>query len=406
MTEPLTPPTWAPPAPAPPSTPPSAPHTPLAPPDPPGPRWRKVALGTLALAAVATGGGVAGAIIADRANSSDPVAVAGDTTTGAPNGESVSVPVASGGAGQIDVAAVAAAVAPSVVTVISDLEANPMSESGAIGTGVVLTDDGQILTNAHVVSGARDVHVRLAGETEPRAAEVLAADTGNDLALVQLNDLDGATLVPATLAEPDDVAIGQPVVAIGFALDLDGDPSVTQGIVSALARTLITEGSALDGLIQTDAAISSGNSGGPLVNARGQVIGINTAVARSGLGTAANNVGFAISMSEVQPVLEQLRKAADGTPREEGFLGVSIEERRDGGQGAVIVDVSRGTPAAEAGLRAGDIVIAIDGEPVTGQAGLVAAIRDLEPGATIELTVVRDGAEQTLSATLATRSTD
>jgi len=365
-----------------------------------------VALGTLALAAVATGGGVAGAIIADRANSSDPVAVAGDTTTGAPNGESVSVPVASGGAGQIDVAAVAAAVAPSVVTVISDLEANPMSESGAIGTGVVLTDDGQILTNAHVVSGARDVHVRLAGETEPRAAEVLAADTGNDLALVQLNDLDGATLVPATLAEPDDVAIGQPVVAIGFALDLDGDPSVTQGIVSALARTLITEGSALDGLIQTDAAISSGNSGGPLVNARGQVIGINTAVARSGLGTAANNVGFAISMSEVQPVLEQLRKAADGTPREEGFLGVSIEERRDGGQGAVIVDVSRGTPAAEAGLRAGDIVIAIDGEPVTGQAGLVAAIRDLEPGATIELTVVRDGAEQTLSATLATRSTD
>src|SRR5690606_23526660 len=247
-------------------------------------------------------------------------------------------------------------------------------------------------TNAHVVDGAEQVHVRLSGETEPRDAEVLAADAGNDLALVQLTDVDGVELTPAALAAADDIALGEDVVAIGFALDLDGAPSVTRGIVSALDRTLSTQdGGALDGLIQTDAAISSGNSGGPLVNASGQVVGINTAVATSSFTTAANNVGFAISMAEALPVLDQLRAAADGNPREEGFLGVNVVDRRDGGQGAVISDVSPDTPASAAGVRSGDVVIAINGEPVVGSTGLVAAIRDLEPGDEITLTVMRDG---------------
>lgn len=360
-------------------------------------------MGTLALAAVASGGGLVGAIVADRDDDTSSPVVTSDATTGDPDGEVASAPIGSSEPGRIDVAAVADAVRPSVVTVIADLAQSPQGEVGAIGTGVVIADDGEILTNAHVVAGATAVKVRLSGETEPRDAEVVAFDTGNDLALVRLTDTSDAELVPAALAAVDEVSLGEPVVAIGFALDLAGAPSVTQGIVSALDRTLITEDSALDGLIQTDAAISSGNSGGPLVNAAGEVVGINTAVARSDSGTAANNVGFAISMAEVQPVLEQLRAGAAGTPREEGYLGVTVDDRRDGGQGAVVVSVAPDTPAAAAGLEVDDLVVAFDGDPVTGQAGMVAAIRDLEPDATVELTVVRDGAEQTLTATLTTR---
>lgn len=400
--------------PVPPVVPPRDPGGDMPPPPASGPRpsrtWLKAVGAVVVLAAVGTVGGVIGAALAGdddsgsrRAERLVAEATAGDTTG---SQEPSAVPVSVGPAGQIDVAAVAEAVAPSVVTVISDRQSNPMGEGGAIGTGVILTTDGEILTNAHVVEGATEVHVRLAGETEPRDAQVLAADPGNDLALIRLDDTDGASLTPAVLADAGRISLGEDVVAIGFALDLDGAPSVTRGIVSALDRTLSTADGALDGLIQTDAAISSGNSGGPLVNARGEVVGINTAVARGDFTTAANNVGFAISMAEVHPVLEQLRAAAAGTPREEGFLGVGLDNRRDGGQGALIADVSPDTPAADAGIRVGDVVIALDGAPVVGSAGLVAAIRDLEPGDEVTLTVVRDGTELELTATLSERPDD
>ncbi len=299
----------------------------------------------------------------------------------------------------IDVAEVAAYVAPSVVTISADID-GPFGPGGSIGTGVITTSDGEILTNAHVVKDATEIRVRLAGETEPRSATLLAADPGNDLALLRI---DGDGFVPATFADPDSVRIGDSVVAIGFALDLDGAPSVTLGIVSALERTIQTAEGALDGLIQTDAAISSGNSGGPLVNALGQVVGINTAVARSDNTTAASNIGFAISGTEAIPVLEALRRQSDGEQREEGFLGVGLNERRDGGQGAIIETVDEGTPAAAAGMLAGDIVIAIDDNAIDGASGLIAAIRDREPGDEVEIVVLRDGERRTLTVVLTNR---
>src|SRR5690606_2107894 len=152
--------------------------------------------------------------------------------------------------------------------------------------------------------------------------------------------------------------------------------------------------------------ISSGNSGGPLVNAAGEVVGINTAVARGDLTTAANDVGFAISMEEALPIIDSLRQQAGGAPRQEAFLGVMIEDRRDGGQGAVIAEITEDSPAEAAGLRAGDVVLAVDGEPVVGQIGLIAAIRDLEPGTEVEITVMRDGVQETVTATLTTRPPD
>ena len=230
----------------------------------------------------------------------------------------------------LSVAEVAAAVGPSVVTISVDIEAGVTGE--AVGTGLVVSPDGEILTNAHVIANATEIRVRLAGDTEPTEAELIASDVGNDLALLKIN---GSNLPVAPFAPPGEVALGDQVVAIGFALDLDGEPSVTLGIVSALDRTLITQNEgALDGLIQTDAAISSGNSGGPLVDASGRVIGINTAVARSDVSTAATNVGFAIAIEEVEAVLAALREQGEGDPRLEGFLGVVLGERSDGGQGA------------------------------------------------------------------------
>ena len=299
----------------------------------------------------------------------------------------------------LSVAEVAAAVGPSVVTISVDIEAGVTGE--AVGTGLVVSPDGEILTNAHVIANATEIRVRLAGDTEPTEAELIASDVGNDLALLKIN---GSNLPVAPFAPPGEVALGDEVVAIGFALDLDGEPSVTLGIVSALDRTLITQNEgALDGLIQTDAAISSGNSGGPLVDASGRVIGINTAVARSDVSTAATNVGFAIAIEEVEAVLAALREQGEGDPRLEGFLGVVLGERSDGGQGALITQVSADSPASDAGLETGDVVISIDESTTDGVAGVIAAVRDREPGDEVEVVVVRDGEEEHFSVVLAER---
>jgi len=303
---------------------------------------------------------------------------------------------------RLEVAKVIDHIAASVVTISADID----SEFGvgqSTGTGVIVSADGEILTNAHVVEGATEIRVRLAGETEPREATLLASDVGNDLALLRMS---GDGFDAAVFADPGSVRIGDEVVAIGFSLGLDGDPSVTLGIVSALDRTIGTEGAFLDGLIQTDAAISSGNSGGPLVNARGEVVGINTAVARDTATSAATNVGFAISAEEALPVIEALRAQSDGDTRQEGYLGVELDDRRDGGQGAVIRTVYDDTPAADAGVEEGDLVVAVDGAATDGATGLIAAIRDLQPGDSATISVVREGERIDLTVTLVDRPED
>jgi putative serine protease PepD len=343
-------------------------------------------------------GGILGVVAADR----------WDLNTGSSSRtNSLSTPIVTSAVsaddpslGQSLVAQVTNALADSVVTISS--EVTDASGSGeAVGTGVVLTADGEILTNAHVVADATSVRVRFAGESEPRTAEVLATDPGNDLALIKIN---ATGLVPVVFAQPGSVRVGDSVVAIGYALALDGGPTVSTGIVSALKRTIITDSGALNGLIQTDAAISSGNSGGPLINLRGEVIGINTAVARSDATSAANNIGFSISVDEVIPEIDQLRKLAGGGIREEGFLGVGLAGRQDGGQGAIITSVQDNSPASIAGIQEGDIVLSVDGEPIDGQAALVAAIRDSEPGATVTIEILRNSKRLVVEATLVNRT--
>ena len=338
--------------------------------------------------AVTSGNGVPTAPTGDAPGSSnEPVATAPSTNDAEP---------------ALNVAEVLKKIQPSVVTIIAITEAG-MNPGRAPGTGVVITSDGDILTNDHVVDGADNVSVLFAGDTEPTPATVLAVDVGNDLALIHV---DKTGLTPAVFADPDSIDIGDEVVAVGFALDLDGGPTVTRGIVSALNRTIVSGDGALDGLIQTDTAISSGNSGGPLVNTRGQVIGINTAVFQSSSEVAANNVGFSISVAEALPVIEELRAQANGQARTEGYLGVSVLDRNDGGLGAMIAEVSPGSPADLAGMKVDDVVIQADGSPVDGQPALVAAIRDKSPGDTIKIDVLRDGERITLTATLIERPTE
>ena len=204
----------------------------------------------------------------------------------------------------LDVAQIVSKVQPAVVSIQATTNRGFFSGTAA-GSGIILTSDGEVLTNAHVVEGASSVTVTLNGRNTPRAATVIGTDTSNDLALLKI---DGASNLPTvSIGKSSQVAVGDGVVAIGNALALEGGPTVTEGIISGLNRNLGTGSGEMSGLIQTDAPISSGNSGGPLVNAAGQVIGINAAVAASSQTTTASNIGFAIPIDKAMAVVQQLR---------------------------------------------------------------------------------------------------
>jgi putative serine protease PepD len=209
--------------------------------------------------------------------------------------------------GGFDVAAVLRRLQSSVVSVDTTLEQRrgPFVVQGeGAGTGMVLDDPGHVLTNAHVIDGATDITVTLSGQTRARKATLVAEDPNADVAVLKGSDTSG--MVPVALAAKDGTVVGDQVVAIGNALALEGGLSVTEGIVSALDRSIQTDEGSLSGLLQTDAAISSGNSGGPLVDAAGQVVGMNTAVASSSQTVQASNLGFAIPIHDAVDVAHRL----------------------------------------------------------------------------------------------------
>lgn len=342
----------------------------------------------LAVVAVLAGG--SGAAVATVLGD-DPAAVPSDAGSAA---DARSVVLAGR---RLDVGGVVDAVGPAVVSIRTDVGGR-FAGAGA-GTGVVLTADGEVLTNAHVVEGASRINVTLAGESQSRTATLVGADATADLALLRI---DATDLPVASLGSSSSLAVGDDVVAIGNALALRGGPTVTRGIVSALDRSVDTDSGSMTGLVQTDASISSGNSGGPLVDAAGEVIGINTAVASSGGGTAAENIGFAIPVDQALPVLERLRSGAEAV--EPGRLGVDVEDPTDGSRGAVLTAVAAGTPADDAQLQPGDLVTALDGTPVDGAAALAGAVRAHTPGEVVEVSFRRDGEEQQVTVTLSAAS--
>ncbi|GGM33454.1 S1C family serine protease [Promicromonospora citrea] len=280
---------------------------------------------------------------------------------------------------------------------------------GAEGSGVVLDSEGHVLTNNHVVSGAQTVQVTLS-DGRVYDADIVGTDPTTDLAVVQLQD-PPSDLSPATFADSDDVAVGEPVLALGNPLGLAN--TATTGIVSALDRPVTA--SAEDGsdqvvtnAIQIDAAVNPGNSGGPLFNASGEVIGITSSIATlSGSSNSSGSIGlgFAIPSNLASQIGDQLRE--DGSA-EHAFLGVTLadaEATADGvtRRGAGVQEVVPDSPAGESDIQRGDVIVAIDGEPVNGSASLTAFVREKAAGDEAVLTVVRDGRTQEVTVNLAVR---
>ena len=404
--------TWPPPLespplpPAQPAVPPSLPGAPFPGSNPAGTdgTGRRFLLGVVVGALV--GALVAGGIVA---RGHDPAGI-GDARAGA---KAVAAARASLLERKGDVRQITQAVGPSVVSVQTRslglgafLQAVP--QEGA-GSGFVLSSDGLIVTNNHVVSEAAAITVTLA-DGRKLDARVLGRDANTDLAVLKV---DASGLPAVKIGRSDALVVGDEVVAIGNALALDGGPTVTQGIISAVDRTISggDQGGAgqnsatLRHLLQTDAAINPGNSGGPLLNAAGEVVGINTAVAGG-----AQNIGFAVAVDKALPIIDTLKT---GQTPEQPFLGLSTVslspaiQRQLGlgiSKGAVVANVTPGSGAELAGLAEGDVITRMAGRDVESADDVSAAVADHKPGDEVEITVVRGGSSRTVSARIGRRA--
>ena len=298
---------------------------------------------------------------------------------------------------------VAQQVKPAVVQITNEQSQldqfnQPFDVPAGVGSGVIYDQQGHILTNNHVVEGAEKLLVALP-DGRSFQAKLIGRDPMTDLAVVQIS---GSNLPIASLGDSSQLQVGDWVVAIGNALALDGGPTVTAGVVSALGRTVeepsdtSAQGPYLFDVIQTSAPINPGNSGGPLVNLAGQVIGINTLVAdQAGPGVPAQGIGFAISVAAAKPIADQLVAAGkvvypylgisdvDLNPAIAAQLGITEQE------GIVIRRVASGSPANQARLQRLDVVKAIDGKPLSGDSDLQRILRSHKPGDTLTLSVVR-----------------
>ncbi|MDP9341255.1 MAG: trypsin-like peptidase domain-containing protein, partial [Actinomycetota bacterium] len=304
------------------------------------------------------------------------------------------------------VVAVVHRVLPSVVNVTTNLLLQHTlfgSQPGrGVGTGFVIRSDGLIVTNWHVVECAQHITVITPPPDVQRFdARVIGGDPSSDLAVVKI---DGHDMPSLSLGDSSQLELGEHVVALGYALALNGGPTVTSGIVSALHRSLPVSdpnfGTRTYGdVIQTDAAINPGNSGGPLVNLAGQVVGIDTAGA-----SQAENIGFAIAIDSAKPTIEQ---AVNNPSAPVAFLGVDTTDVTKAlvfqislpvTQGAYVLDVTPGSPAAAAGIKGGEVISAFDGKAVNTSDDLGALIQAQSPGDKAQVTVVdARGAERTVT---------
>jgi putative serine protease PepD len=288
-------------------------------------------------------------------------------------------------------------VLPSVVEIRTD---------DGLGSGVVFDDRGNVITNAHVVGDSTAFQVLLSGRARPTPARLVGTYQAGDLAVIRLEDASGVR--PATFAGPGEVKVGDLVLAMGNPLGLSA--TVTNGIVSAVGRT-VTEparggdpGTTIPNAIQTSASINPGNSGGALVNLRGRVIGIPTLAAISpATGGQAPGIGFAISADTVRRIAPQLIDDGKVTDSGRAALGVTVTTVTDPSGtpvGVGVVDVVGGGPAARAGIRAGDVIVAVAGEPTPTVQALATALAAQKVGAAVPVDVERDGRRQTATVTL------
>ena len=336
----------------------------------------RMAGAAVAAAAVIGGGGFAvGAVTAEPGRAASPPAATAqraDTT----------------GTGYADVVR---KVLPSVVLIRT---------ASGLGSGVVLDEQGNIVTNAHVAGDATSFEVQLSGDPQPRQAKLVGTYPASDLAVIRVDDPHG--MIPASFGNSDQAQVGDVVLAVGNPLGLSG--SVTEGIISASGR-VVTEpasagspGTVLPDAIQTSAPINPGNSGGALVNTAGQVVGIPTAAASS-----AQGIGFAIPANLARDIAGQLITSGHVTSTHRAAIGAQIANltRADGTTaGPGIASVTSGGPADRAGLRAGDVIKAVDQTRIPDAAALAGALATHEPGQTVTVTVERAGQPVTVPVTL------
>lgn len=387
----------------------------------PRPGWAALVLATAASAVLASG------LTLGAVRVFEPAAPAASISAPASSGTQATPPVASDGT--LDWTKVASAVSPSVVSIM--VSGNGVSGSGS---GVVLDTDGHILTNNHVASAGGSGETLQVGLSDGRVFDnikVIGLDPATDLAVLQIVN-PPKDLVPATLGDSSKVVAGQPVMAVGNPLGLND--TVTTGIVSAVDRPVSTSVSdqpqqadpfgqnpfgqqqqqqqsspdVVTNAIQTDAAVNPGNSGGALVDVSGSVIGIPSSIASMSSGSSGAGsigLGFAIPSNEAKRIADELISTGKAS---HAWLGVSLTDgsgTADGAtrNGAQLAQIVPGTPAAEAGLQQGEIVVKVDGETVTSAESLTAQIRERAPGDKVTLSVIRGGAVQDVSVTLATK---
>lgn len=284
-------------------------------------------------------------------------------------------------------------------------EGGPQSQTQrSLGSGFVVDKEGFVLTNRHVIEGADKISVTFGVGGKTYDAKLIGKDARTDVALLKIEPTEALTVLE--LGDSDKTEVGEWVMAIGNPFGLGGN-SVTVGVVSYMGRNVpLTPGTGVD-MIQTDASINPGNSGGPLINTRGQVVGINTLIITQGVPQSAG-VGFAVGINVAKEVLPQLREKGRVI---RGWLGVQIQAVSEDAaktfgmkdaRGAIVLDVTAGSPAEKAGVKPDDVIVAVDGKSMKDNSEISRYIASKPPGAVVRLDVLRDGAQKAVSLTLGT----
>ncbi len=364
--------------------------------------WNRVAAFLVLIAVVAAAGGAGiGWSLARVVTGNHPVAQASPSTLPESPITQVSPSPNTSNNGNAGTEAIANKVRPAIVDINTTL-----GNGQAAGTGMIVSSTGEILTNNHVVAGSSSISVSIDGRSRSYSAHVVGVNVSQDVAVIQI-DASISSLPTVTFADSSTLQVGDSVVAVGNALGRGGVPPATEGNVTALNQTITaSEGRSsaetLSGMIQSDAPIYEGDSGGALVNTSGQVVGMITAGQAQGFRSAASDVGYSVSSNTAVREVNRIRaheQAADLTYGQVGYLGVSVQDAT--GSGALVVGVQSGSPAASAGLTTGSVITKIGGTTVTSSDSLGTAIRSHHPGDRVSVSwTTQAGASRSATVTL------
>ena len=364
---------------------------------------RSLIAGIVAAVILASGGGIGiGWNLAHFISNHSSAATQSHVSTVAPQGSS-------SGNANLDINAITRKVSPAVVDINTTIQ-TAGGTGAAAGTGLIMTSSGDVLTNNHVVESSTSVKVSIQGRSGTYTADVIGVDPTDDIAVIHIRDVSG--LPTATFANSSSIQVGDTVFALGNALGMGGAPRVTQGTVTALDQSITAsdngaQAEQLTGMIQSDAEISPGDSGGALVNSAGQVIGIITAGEAQGFRSTSTTVAFAIPASKAVDVANRILDGDAGNGvfiGPVGYLGVAVQDLGDG-SGVQVRSVQAGSPAEQAGITAGSVITAIDSTAIDSATALGNALHQHKPGDQVKVTWTVGTATHSATVTLTTGPT-